>query len=258
MKRLASAGFLAEGLLGMLCAVAVIGAADEVILRDGKKLSGTITGVERDVYRLETDFGVALIKKDRIARIELGPLEEKGTAAEKSAPQPARASLAPASIRERRPPGGRMEERVEGNTYVNESFRFEMFKPPPWRVFEHAAQNIPSAVAVLGTSDETTLLVVGSVVYEAPPAAYAKVLDSALRQTYSEFVAQPEEQIRVAGRTAIRRLFRGMAAGHEWHGMVVNLADGAVHYGIIGVTRDEAFQFKEGVLAKMVSSFRFR
>lgn len=250
MKRLARAGFLATGFLGMLCAVALIGAADEVILRDGKKLTGTITGVDRDVYRLETDFGTALIKKERIARIEFAPLEERRTGAEKPA--------SPPTIRERRPQGGRVEERVEGNTYVNESFRFEMFKPPTWRVFEQAAQNIPSAVAVLGTPDETTLLVVGSVVYEAPPAAYANVLDNALRQTYSEFVAEPEVQIRVAGRTAIRRQFRGMAAGHEWHGMVVNLADGATHYGIIGVTRDEAFQFKEGVLAKMVNSFRFR
>ena len=39
---------------------------------------------------------------------------------------------------------------------------------------------------------------------------------------------------------------------------MVNLADGPIHYGIIGLTRDEAFQFKEGVLAKVMNSFRFR
>ena len=50
--------------LTALWAVAPLAMAEEVILRDGRKLTGTIAGVERGVYRLETDFGVALIKKE--------------------------------------------------------------------------------------------------------------------------------------------------------------------------------------------------
>ncbi len=65
-------------------------------------------------------------------------------------------------------------------------------------------------------------------------------------------------RVTVGGRPALRRSFRGVAGGQEWHGLVVNLAEGSLHYGIIGVTRDEAFQFKESVLAKIVNSFRFR
>ena len=138
-----------------------------------------------------------------------------------------------------RPPGGTVQERIQGTTYVNESYRFQLFKPPTWRILEQAARSIPSAVTVLGTRDETTMLVVGSVLYEGPPSAYAEILVSALRMSYSEFVAKPEDRIRVAGRPAIRRRFSGMAAGHEWHGLVVNLTDGPAHYGLIGVTRHE-------------------
>ena len=255
--------------LTALWAVAPLAMAEEVILRDGRKLTGTIAGVERGVYRLETDFGVALIKKEWIERIQFSPSAKKEASAKKPparketprpAVRPARAPSPPPPplIRERRSPGGRVQERIQGTTYINESYRFQLFRPPTWRILEQAARSIPSAVTVLGTPDESTMLVVGSVLYEGPPSAYAEILVSALRQSYSEFVFKPEERIRVAGRPAIRRRFSGMAAGHEWHGLVVNLADGPAHYGLIGVTRHELSGFKASVLSKMVKSFRFR
>ena len=245
--------------LVVLSAVAPLAMAGEVILRDGRKLTGTIAGVERGVYRLETDFGVALIKKEWIARIEFSGTAKKKAAAKPPVRLPRAPSPPPPSlIRERRPPGGRVQERIKGTTYINESYRFQLFKPPTWRILEQAARSIPSAVTVLGTPDETTMLVVGSVLYEGPPSAYAEILLAALRQSYSEFVTKPEDRVRVAGRPAIRRRFRGMAAGHEWHGLVVNLTDGPAHYGLIGVTRHELSGFKASVLSKMVKSFRFR
>ena len=256
-------------LLAALWVVAPVAAAEEVILRDGRKLTGTIRGVEGGVYRLETDFGVALIRKEWISHIDFSPGVGKEASGGKPPAQKAAARLLvrrarapspapPPLIRERRVPGGRVQEHTKGTTYINETYRFQLFKPPTWRVLEHAARSIPSAVAVLGTPDESTLLVVGSVLYDGPPSAYGKILEASLRQNYSEYVAKPEDQIRVAGRPATRRRFQGMAGGYEWHGLVVNLADGSAHYGIIGVTRHEYFQFKESVLSKVVKSFRFR
>ena len=76
--------------LVVLSAVAPLAMAEEVILRDGRKLTGTIAGVERGVCRLETDFGVALIKKEWTARIEFS-----GTAKKKAAAKPPGAFPAP-------------------------------------------------------------------------------------------------------------------------------------------------------------------
>lgn len=249
--------------LSGVCAAATV-RADEVILRDGRKLSGTITGIERGVCRLETDYGVVLVRQDRIARIEFTVATETSSAAAANTapPAPVRAAPppppAPPVVRERRAPGGRVEEHTEGTTYVNDTFRFELFKPPTWKVLDYAVKGIPSAVAALGTPDEATVLVVGTVLYEGPPGEYARILEGALRKSYSDYAADAEEQSQIAGRPAIRRPFRGMAGGHQWYGQVVNLADGSVHFGIIGITRAENFEFKEGVIAKVVNSFRFR
>ena len=133
-----------------------------------------------------------------------------------------------------------------------------MYKPANWRTLPEMMGSIPNAVAVIGTEDESTLVIVGSVLYDAPPAAYAAVLDAALKKLYDNYEAKPAVQIDVSGLAAIRRTFSGAANDRPWHGMVVNLADGAVHYGIIAVTSDENYQFKSAVLNKIITSFKFR
>jgi hypothetical protein len=233
---------------------------DDIVLTDGRKITGTVVGMENGSFRVETDFGVALIRKDKVARIEVS----KGTASTPSKKPPEKAVVKTPSppkastIQERRPPGGHMEEHVDGITYFNDSFGFQMYKPPNWKPLTETAATIPSAVVVLGTEDEATMMIVGTVLFDGPPSAYAAVLASSLKKVYSDFEMQPEEPVEVAGRPAIRRAFSGSAAGRAWHGMVVNLAEGQVHYGMIGMTSEENFLFKSTVLGKIVASFQLR
>jgi hypothetical protein len=226
-------------------------------------------GMENDSFRVETDFGIALIRKDKVSRIEVAPkpAEKPSAPAAAAVPPPAPKPVSPppapvrkaaATVQERKPPSGRIEEHVDSGTYFNDSFGFQMYKPPNWKVLDDTARSIPSAVAALGTEDEATLLIVGSVHFEGPTSAYANVLGSALKKLYTEYESTPEEQIDVAGLPAIRHSFSGRADDRLWHGVVVNLADGPIHYGIIGLTREENFQFKGTVLSKMIRSFRFR
>ncbi len=257
-------GALAAVLLGA-AGIAPASRGDDIILTDGRKISGTIVGMEKGSFRVETDFGIALVRKDKVARIEVNkPDVSKAPAPAENAPAapPPVARPAPpprpATIQARRPPGGKIEEHTEGITYFNDSYGFQMYKPPNWKSLPETMGSIPNAVAVLGTEDEATMIIVGSVVYDAPPSAYAAVLGSALKKLYADFEMQPEEQIDVSGRPAIRRTFSGKANDREWHGMVVNLADNQIHYGIIGLTSEENYQFKSSVLGKIVASFRFQ
>jgi hypothetical protein len=245
---------------------------DEIILTDGRKITGTVVGMENGSFRVETDFGVALIRKDKVARIEVSKGAASPKTAEKAAAEekPAEKLVAPvktappppapkhSTIQERRPPGGHMEEHADGGTYFNDSFGFEMYKPPSWRPLPETPGTIPSAVVVLGTEDEATVMIVGTVLYDGPPSAYAALLETSLKKVYSDFETQAEEQIEVAGRPAIRRAFSGSAAGRVWHGIMVNLADKQVHYGLIGMTSEENYQFKSSVLGKIVTSFRLK
>jgi hypothetical protein len=45
--------------------------ADEIRLKDGTKITGTIVGFENDSFRVETSYGFALIQKDKVADINI-------------------------------------------------------------------------------------------------------------------------------------------------------------------------------------------
>jgi hypothetical protein len=61
---------------GLWLAIAILGGrcptyAEEIILKNGQKIIGTIVGYEKDMFRVETDYGIALVRKDRIASIQV-------------------------------------------------------------------------------------------------------------------------------------------------------------------------------------------
>src|SRR5258706_2218930 len=43
--------------------------ADEIRLKDGKKLYGVIVAYEENMFKVKTDFGFVLVEKDKIASI---------------------------------------------------------------------------------------------------------------------------------------------------------------------------------------------
>src|ERR1700737_861196 len=43
--------------------------ADEIRLKDGKKLCGVIVAYEENMFKVKTDFGYVLVEKDKIASI---------------------------------------------------------------------------------------------------------------------------------------------------------------------------------------------
>jgi hypothetical protein len=88
-------------------AVALFGAtaaarADEIRLKDGKKLYGVIVAYEDNMFKVKTDFGYVLVEKDKIASIvpstpaSEAPKTEKAPVAKKEPPKDAEPKPEPA------------------------------------------------------------------------------------------------------------------------------------------------------------------
>ena len=80
-------------LLGARCPTC----AEEIILKNGQKIVGTIVGYEKDMFRVETDYGIALVRKDKVASIQVSQPD----AANPQAPPPPTAKtidVKPASV----------------------------------------------------------------------------------------------------------------------------------------------------------------
>ena len=63
--------------------------ADEIRLKDGKKLYGVIVGYENNMFKVKTDFGYVLVEKDKIAAIIPDSPGQPAPAKSEPAPKPA-------------------------------------------------------------------------------------------------------------------------------------------------------------------------
>jgi len=73
--------------------------ADEIRLKDGTKINGTIVGFENDSFRVETSYGFALIQKDKVADINISATKKDLEPKPKTnTPAAAPAEIKPATV----------------------------------------------------------------------------------------------------------------------------------------------------------------
>jgi hypothetical protein len=92
----------AAALAAALCAVGLSTRADEIRLKDGKKLYGVIVAYEENMFKVKTDFGYVLVEKDKIEAIipstpgSETPKSDKTPAPKKDQPAEAQPKTQPA------------------------------------------------------------------------------------------------------------------------------------------------------------------
>lgn len=225
--------------------------AEEFYLKDGSKVEGKIVGYEKDSFRVETSFGIAIIYKDRVARIVFaeGGARESSPRSEPAATRtPSTPPALPATI----------EEAVSGTVYVNETYRFQIFKPPTWRSYPQLVRPQTPLVAALGTPDETTLLLIGREYYNGPLPDYVRLAERSLQRLYENYRREGESPTQIGGLPAVERRFTGEAEGRYWTGTAIYFARGQLHFTFLGLTSaGEQVSFQQAVLKKVFSSLEF-
>ncbi|HMD44239.1 MAG TPA: hypothetical protein VKH45_14275 [Candidatus Acidoferrum sp.] len=306
--------------------------ADEIRLKDGKKLYGVIVGYDDNMFKVKTDFGYVLVEKDKIAQIipsSSGPNEAAKAPASTPAPaQPAAATpkpstdttpkiepavettttnpasgpskrdktaavithvnarpeiptATPVALEENAPalkaprtvsksalatatappPPPQEEprpvsEEIQGNLYINHEYGFHMYKAPSWQIIEGAGQTLPNAIVAMGTSNESTLMVIGREKTKEPLESAAATVEKRMRDVYENYRLISERKTVVGGQPAIEYHYRGMADTHDWSGTLVVVSRGADIFTILGMTfaDTDLIQIQENVIARSIAS----
>jgi len=294
--------------------------ADEIRLKDGTKIIGTIVGFENDSFRVETSYGFALIQKDKVADISIiatkkesepkpkanapassppavtpsvvpavakEPAAPESGSAEANALAPLRAPVnagagaaakteiaapkiksvaaaAPAPpVAPPAPPAAPeplvIRDEIRGNQYVNLTYGFQMYKPPSWDLIPAARKALPDAVAAMGTSDQTTLMVIGRERAKDSLDAHAAATGKALGDVYENYRVISSRHVSVAGFPAVEQRSRGTADGRDWSVTLLTLLKGNDAFTLLGMTYADSdlIQVQENVIAKAVNSLTF-
>jgi len=308
--------------------------ADEIRLKDGKKLYGVIVAYEDNMFKVKTDFGYVLVEKDKIAQIipstpaeatppktnpapatkpavDAAPKVEPAVATSKTSPGETNpnAAASEASKREKTaaivnktyahpelpavaskteeappaiksataaatktalaapaapPPPPKEEapanrEEVQGNLYINHEFGFRMYKAPSWQTIEGAGQTLPNAIVAMGTSNESTLLVVGREKTKAPLESAAQSVEKRLQEVYDNYRLISQHKTVVGGQPAVEFRYRGMADSHDWSGTLVVVSRSGDIFTVLGMTfaDTDLIQIQENVIARAIASLDF-
>ena len=322
----------------VLSALACPARADEIRLKDGRKLNGVIVAYEDGMFKVKTDYGYELIEKDKITAIIPTTPAKSGPDAKKDAPQhpskpadeaqpktepavasasnsgvsasPANASVktvtpspnaksekasastastpprtpsanasaansaaatsnsststatapaaaTPAPAKEPEVPVNR--EEVTGNLYTNYTHGFRMYKAPSWNLIEEARNALPNAIVAMGTSNESTLLVVGEEKTKDSLDAAASGVEKRLHDVYANYQRVSQKKTVVGGMPAIDYEYHGKADEHDWSGRLVVIARGKDILTVLAMTYADSdlIQIQENVIARSVASLDF-
>lgn len=334
-------GACAVALLGVF-AIARAARADEIRLKDGKKLYGVIVAYEDNMFKVKTDFGYVLVEKDKIASItpstpakpkneasadakpakkeaapeaakpvteaintankeevppkaepavepvrDAKPAEAKhenaaGKTSKKTAEQPKTAAVNPAAAGQpaattptpaaeakpaeqpapatpKEPETPAIREEVQGNTYINHTYGFQMYKAPSWSLLDDARRALPNAIVAMGTSNQSTVMVVGREKTKDTLETAAATVEKRLHEAYENYRRLSEKKTTVSGLPALEYRYRGKEGDHDWSGMLVVIARGKDIFTVIGVTYadDDLIQIQENVIARSIASLGF-
>jgi len=315
--------------------------ADEIRLKDGKKLYGVIVAYEENMFKVKTDFGFVLVEKDKIASIiptapatpEAQPAVKNGAEPSKSAPSPspkaetaaasapdatvppsnasAKAIISSAAKRDKtdktagkitssaikpelplsaptgepvapalkgspaanpalpapavqpappkQPEVPAIREDVQGNLYTNYTHGFRMYKAPSWQLIDDARNALPNAIVAMGTSNESSLMVVGREKTKEPLDAVAVAVESRLRDVYENYQRVSQRKTTVGGSPAVEFHYRGKADEHDWSGTLAVISRGGDIFTVLGMTYADSdlIQIQENVIAKAIASLSF-
>jgi hypothetical protein len=322
--------------MGAACAVmaAILAAggvvrADELKLKDGSKVVGTIVGFEANSFKVKTSYGFAVVMKDQVVEITItdsataanGPgtaasgagaakpsktedVKAKNTADAKPTSDASRASAAtkpaPAASATNATPVAAnnssatlsanvgpsatapsatapvgvtvaapakpqpaaevpIRESVTGTLYTNDTYGFQMYKPPTWKLIEGARSILPGSITAMGNQDETTYLLIGQDAAGKSLAGDIDATEKRLRDILGNFRPIDDRKVTISGLPATERHFRGSVDDKDWSGVVVYLAKDSRVYTIFGMTLAETdlVQIQENVIARAISSIQF-
>jgi hypothetical protein len=152
-----------------------------------------------------------------------------------------------------------VREEVQGNLYINDTYGFRIYKPPDWDVIAGARAALPGAVVAMGTSDQTTYLIIGLEPSSGTLQTHVASTNQRLSNMFDDYRPLAPRQTIVAGMHAIEYQFQGMANEQQWSGTVMLLSRGENFFTIFGVAsaKTDLVQIQQNVISRTIASLQF-
>jgi hypothetical protein len=163
--------------------------AEEILLKDGSKITGKITGVKDEVFQVKTSYGDIQIPRTEIVSITF-PENQPKAAKEDALPE--------------------VDESLEGTRYVNRTANFELALLAGWKLAPEIRKQSKDIIAALSTSDETVLLLVTPESYSGSFTSYKALVEVNLKGSFGNYQKQDETELTLDGKKGVKIVWTGL------------------------------------------------
>jgi len=166
--------------------------AEEIVLKDGTKIVGHMTGITSDKIEVETSYGKVQLNRGDIVTISFA---ENGSG---KAPNAAPAKLDLPKI----------DETLTGTQYLNRTAKFSLTLPPEWKI-DPDLRNSPGTFAALSSRDKMRFAMVIQEEYPGSLDSYRELTMLSVRRTLSNFEELAHSNVTIDGKPALLVFYRG-------------------------------------------------
>jgi hypothetical protein len=186
---------LKKGILAIVSLVLVgvgVANAEDIQLKDGTKISGTITGVTADKFQVKTAYGDIQVPRAEIVSISFPD----------NTPKEAKAELPT------------IDQSLDGHKYTNRTEGFQITVPDHWMMApEMLSHDIHGA---LKSTDETLFFFYTPEKFAGTANTYLAVAESALQGKFKDFEKLSQTEVTLDGQKVTRWVWRAKnPAAHD-------------------------------------------
>src|SRR5260370_18468626 len=181
--------------LALFLVAALPAAAEEIVLKDGTKIVGHMTGVTNDKIEVESAYGKMAFKRTDVLTISF---PENTPAA--------------SSVKKDGPPN--IDDSLRGTQYVNKTGKFSLTLPADWKI-NRSGIHLSSTVAGLCSQDEMRFLVVSQEEYTGSLESYEGIIEINVRKGLANYEKLLKSPVTIDGKPGLLVSYRGMSKNNN-------------------------------------------
>jgi len=171
---------------------------EEILLKDGTKIVGHMSGITSEKIEVETSYGKVQLNRSEIVSIAFP--ENTGAKKEEAA-----------SVKVNLP---KIDESLNGTQYVNLTGKFTLTMPTGWMIYPELRKT-PGTLAGLSSNDKTRFAMVVREDYPGSLESYREMTYLKARQSLKGTEQLSESKVTIDGQPAMLLYYRGILASAD-------------------------------------------
>lgn len=161
---------------------------EQILLKDGTKLTGRLVGIDGDTFHIQTSFSKIDVSRSQVVSIVF--------AANSGAP-PATTSTAQKEV----------HQSISGGTYTNEAGHFTLTIPTGWKTDDELARRTSMAIGSLSAPDPHERILIQTTPPGAPAKETAEIVAASFKTTFEGYHETAEAPLHIDNRDAYTLTF---------------------------------------------------